>query len=286
MKLFQGLYTALISPFCKDKLDEEGFLNLLQTQSDVDGVVVGGTTGESPTITEDELNRLIQLTVQNFRGKIIVGAGSNNTLSAIKKIKNLDTIKGINGYLIAAPYYNKPNQRGIFEHFSNIADSTERSIVLYNIPGRCGVEIAVDTVIALQKKHKNIVAIKEATDNCARVDDMYRCLPDHFSILSGNDNMTLPFMAQGAVGVISASSNVLVREIKQMVCDALRGDFCLARDMHRKCLPLMRLLFEEPNPIVIKHILAKRDIICSSEVRLPLYASSCEKLKEIEKSFS
>lgn len=285
MKIFQGLFTALVSPFFQGKLDEESFKSLLATQKNVDGVVIGGTTGESPTLSSLELDRLIQLTIENFRGKILVGAGANDTAKAIEKVKYLDQIPGIDGYLVVAPYYNKPNQRGVLEHFAAIAESTQRPIIIYSIPGRCGIEVAVNTVVQLRERYPNIAGIKEATDNCARVDDLVRQLPDDFFVLSGNDNMTLPFMAQGAVGVISASSNVIVTELKGLVDAALKGDFKQAQKLHIQNILKMRALFMEPNPVAIKHILSRKNIIRSGEVRLPLVASSEDNLRKIESFF-
>lgn len=282
---FSGLFTAVITPFVNNKLDEKSFINLLQTQTNTDGIVIGGTTGESPTITFEELIQMINVAKVNYSGKILVGAGGNNTDECIKKIKLLDEIDNIDGYLIVAPYYNKPNQRGIFEHFAKIAANTKRSIILYSIPGRCGVEIGVETVVELAEKYPNIVGIKEATDNCSRIDDMTRMLPENFSILSGNDNITLPFMSLGAHGVISASSNVIVKEMKLLVDMCLNGNFVPARKVHSENILKMRALFREPNPIAIKYILYKLGIIASPETRLPLYPSSDENLNFIESFF-
>ena len=285
MKLFSGLYTALVTPFCDGTFDRVSFERLLETQKDADGIVIGGTTGESPTITAEELNQEIAVAREHFKGKIIVGAGSNNTEAAIKKINILDQQAGIDGYLVVAPYYNRPNAMGIFEHYSAIAESTRRPIIMYSIPSRCGVEIALDTVINLVEENKNIVGIKEATDNCSRIDDFYRLLPEDFSIFSGNDNMTLPFMALGACGVISASANVLPQEMKKLVDLSAAGKFDEARAIHSKIVPLIRALFSEPNPIAIKYVLESFHILRSSEVRLPLYASSEEKLQQIAQQF-
>jgi 4-hydroxy-tetrahydrodipicolinate synthase len=283
---FFGLFTAVISPFINNKLDENSFVNLLSTQKNTDGIVIGGTTGESPTLEFDELLQLIDIAKLNYPGKILVGAGGNNTNACINKIKLLDGIEGIDGYLIVAPYYNKPNQRGIFEHFSAIAESTNRPIILYSIPGRCGIEIDVATVVQLATKYNNIVGIKEATDNCSRIDDMVRLLPKTFSILSGNDNITLPFMSLGAMGVISASSNVIPNEMQSLVDFCMHGDFMHARAIHKENILKMRALFMEPNPIAIKHILYKHGIIASAETRLPLCPSSEENLKFIESFFA
>lgn len=284
MSMFSGLITAIITPFCDGVFDAISFKRLLAEQEVADGVVIGGTTGESPTITFEELRQAI-VCAQDFPKKRMVGVGSNNTHETIEKITMLDQMTGIDAYLVIAPYYNRPSDLGIFEHYSAIAESTRRPIILYSNPIRCGVEISVDTVVRLAEENKNIVGIKEATNCCSRIDDLYRSLPEDFAIFSGNDNMTFPFMALGACGVISAASNVLVREIKQLVDETKAGNLAKARALHRMLIPKMRLLFEEPNPIVIKYVLASQRILRSAEVRLPLYVDAEERLEEIATAF-
>lgn len=284
MSMFSGLITAIITPFCDGVFDAISFKRLLAEQEVADGIVIGGTTGESPTITFEELRQAI-VCAQDFPKKRIVGVGSNNTLETIEKITMLDQMTGIDAYLVIAPYYNRPSDLGIFEHYSAIAESTRRPIILYSNPIRCGVEISVDTVVRLAEENKNIVGIKEATNCCSRVDDLYRSLPEDFAIFSGNDNMTFPFMALGACGVMSAASNVLVREIKRLVDETKAGKLAEARALHRTLIPKMRLLFEEPNPIVIKYVLASQRILRSAEVRLPLYVDAEEHLEEIATAF-
>lgn len=284
MSMFSGLITAIITPFCDGVFDAISFKRLLAEQEVAEGIVIGGTTGESPTITFEELRQAI-VCAQDFPKKRIVGVGSNNTLETIEKITMLDQMTGIDAYLVIAPYYNRPSDLGIFEHYSAIAESTRRPIILYSNPIRCGVEISVDTVVRLAEENKNIVGIKEATNCCSRVDDLYRSLPEDFAIFSGNDNMTFPFMALGACGVMSAASNVLVREIKRLVDETKAGKLAEARALHRTLIPKMRLLFEEPNPIVIKYVLASQRILRSAEVRLPLYVDAEEHLEEIATAF-
>lgn len=285
MKVFSGLYTGLVSPFCDGEFDEESFKNLLGTQGSVDGIIIGGLSGEGPTLTPEEMHRQIALANEHFAGKIIVVIASNHTMQAIESINILDQITRIDAYLVLAPYYNCPNQIGIFEHYSAIAESTRRPIILYSNPSHCGIEIGVDTVVRLAEENNNIIGMKEASDNCARIDDFYRLLPEDFSILSGLDAMTLPFMAQGAVGIMGASGNILADEMKSMVDLANGGDFSKARAIHSKIIPLIRALFSEPMPIIIKYILEAKHIIRSGEVRLPLYASSEEKLQVIAEMF-
>jgi 4-hydroxy-tetrahydrodipicolinate synthase len=284
MKAFTGLYTALVSPFYGGIFDEESFIKLLRTQSKADGIVLGGTTGEMPTLPWEALRRQIALAGEHFRGKVIVGVGSNDTAKAIEKVRILDQVDGIDGYLVMVPTYNFPNQTGLFEHFSAIAKSTRRPIILYSI-ARSGGIIGVETVIDLVTENSNIVGLKESAENGRRIDDFYRLLGEDFSIFSGNDPMTLPFMAQGAVGVLSPTANILVDELKRMVDLANGGKFIEARAIHCELVPLMDALLSEPSPIAIKHILAVKGIIRSGEVRLPLCASSEERLKEIEKVF-
>ncbi|MDR1907135.1 MAG: 4-hydroxy-tetrahydrodipicolinate synthase [Puniceicoccales bacterium] len=285
MSTFTGLYTALVSPFCDGAFDGESFIKLLHRQEGIDGIVIGGTTGEMPTLRWEELRQQIVMAGEHFSGKVIVAVGSNDTAKAIRRVHILDQIEAIDVYLVIVPSYNSPNQVGIFEHFSAIAKSTRRPIILYSI-SRGGNAIGVDTVINLVEENDNIVGIKESADNGRRIDDFYRLLGEDFSILSGNDPMTLPFMVQGAVGVLSPTANILGDRMKRMVDLANAGKFIEARGIHREIVPLMGALLSEPSPVAIKHMLAVQGIIRSSEVRLPLCASSAERLQEIEKMFS
>ena len=192
---YRGTYTALVTPFRDDRVDETAFARLLEEQvaAGIDGVIPVGTTGESATLTTEEHLRVIELAVQVAKGrtKVIAGTGSNNTTEAIHYTQASEKL-GADGVLIVAPYYNKPTQAGVFAHYAKLADSTSLPIVTYSIPGRCGIEIAIDTIVNLAAKHSNIVAIKEAGGSIERFSQLRQALPDNVAILSGDDSMTLP----------------------------------------------------------------------------------------------
>ena len=212
--MFTGTYTAIVTPFLNGQLDEEALARLIKAQikGGVDGIVPVGTTGESPTVDMAEHVRIIELSVKfaERKIKVLAGTGGNATSEAIFLTKEAERV-GADGSLQVAPYYNKPTQEGLFQHFRAIARETKLPIVLYSIPGRCGIEIAVDTVKRLVAAHKNIVGIKEAGGSCDRVSQLRAALGPKFDILSGDDSLTLPFMCVGANGVISVASNVIPR---------------------------------------------------------------------------
>lgn len=270
--MFKGTYTALVTPFRDNKIDVASFERLILSQvtAGIDGIVPVGTTGESPTLSHDEHLEVIKLAVKFAAGrtKVIAGTGSNSTDEAIELTQGAEEA-GADGALLVAPYYNKPSQAGLLAHFQAIAQSSKLPQILYSIPGRCGVEIAVDTVAKLAEASPNIVAIKEAGGSVDRVSQLRQVLPDSFAILSGDDALTLPFISVGAVGVISVATNVAPAEIKKMVDLALLGDFLLAEKEHRRLYPLFRDLFVETNPTPIKAALAEIGLI-QEEFRLPL----------------
>jgi len=204
----------------------------------------------------------------NKRCLVVAGTGSNSTEHAIAGTKLAEKL-GVDAALLVAPYYNKPSQEGLFRHFKAIAAATSLPIMLYNIPGRCGVDIAPETVARLAKECRNIVSIKEASGSVERVGELRRRLPDAFTILSGDDSLTLPFMAVGAVGVVSVASNLFPSEVCGLVRACESGDLKSAEKLHRKLLPLFKDLFIEPNPVPVKTALGWRGVM-SSEVRLPL----------------
>jgi 4-hydroxy-tetrahydrodipicolinate synthase len=270
--MFIGTYTAIVTPFKQGKVHEAalGRLITLQIRAGVDGIVPVGTTGESPTVDYDEHIRIIERTVKFARGrvKVIAGTGANSTSEAIYLTKQAQKV-GADGSLQVAPYYNKPSQEGLFQHFRQIARSTRLPIVLYSIPGRCGVEIGVDTVKRLAKHCSNVVAIKEAGGNPDRVSQLRAALGPRFVILSGDDALTLPFMALGARGVISVASNVIPRQVVQMVRAFAAGRTQAALKIHQQCYPLFKDLFIETNPVPVKAALAMMGHI-DEEYRLPL----------------
>lgn len=272
--MFKGVYTALVTPFKDGKIDEEAFVSIINDQiaKGVDGVVPVGSTGESPTLTVEEHLHVIDLAVKTVAGriKVLAGTGANSTTEALAFTKEAEQL-GADASLIIAPYYNKPSQDGLFEHFGMLAKSVKFPIVLYSIPGRCGIEIAVPTVKRLAEAYPNVVAIKEAGGNSDRVSQIRAAVkrPD-FTILSGDDPLTLSFMAVGAHGVISVASNVIPAEVCKMVRTFAAGNTAEALAIHEKYYPLFKNLFVETNPVPVKAALALMGK-CRPDVRLPLF---------------
>jgi len=271
-KMFRGTFTALVTPFRNGGVDVSAFKKLIETQiaGGITGIVAIGTTGESPTLSHKEREQLIRLAVAtaNKRCLVLAGTGSNATDHAVADTKLAEKL-GVDGALLVAPYYNKPSQEGLFRHFKSIAAVTSLPIMLYNIPGRCGVDIMPETVVRLAKECRNIVSIKEASGCVERVSDLRRRLPESFTVLSGDDSLTLPFMAVGAAGVVSVASNLFPSQVCGLVRACESGDFKSATQLHRKLLPLFKDLFIEPNPVPVKTALGWRGVM-SGEVRLPL----------------
>jgi len=269
---YRGTYTALVTPLRNDRVDEKAFAQLLEEQvaAGIDGVIPVGTTGESATLSTEEHIRVIELAVQVVKGrtKVIAGTGSNNTVEAIHYTQEAEKC-GADGVLIVAPYYNKPTQAGVFAHYAKLAECTKLPIVTYSIPGRCGIEIAVDTMVNLAAKFSNIVAIKESGGSIERFSQLRQALPDKVSILSGDDSMTLPALAVGATGVVSVASNVIPKEVGDLVRAFLSGKADEAEKIHRKLYPIFRDLFIESNPVPTKVALARKGWM-TEEVRLPL----------------
>jgi len=276
--MFTGIYTAIVTPFRKGKIDEAALERLvrIQVQAGVDGIVPVGTTGESPTVDYDEHIHIIELSVKFARGriKVLAGTGGNSTSEAIHLTERAERA-GVDGSLQVAPYYNKPTQEGLFQHFRKVARDTRLPIVLYSIPGRCGIEIGVDTVKRLARECKNIIGVKEAGGNADRVSQLRAALRPRFEILSGDDSLTLPFMAVGAQGVISVASNVIPRQVAQMVRAYAAGKVGAALKLHQKYYPLFKDLFIETNPVPVKAALAMLGRI-EEEYRLPLVPMSAK----------
>ena len=270
--MFSGTFTALVTPFKKDEVDAEAFERLIEAQiaGGVSGIVPVGTTGESPTLSCGERHHVVELAVEIAHGrcKVIAGTGSNSTRDAVAHTKEAEAI-GVDGALLVAPYYNKPSQEGLFRHFAAIAEATSLKLVLYNIPGRCAVDIEADTVVRLAEQFPNIVTIKEAAGRVDRVSELVRRAPKNFTVLSGDDSLTLPFLAVGAAGVVSVASNLFPKEISRLVSLFLEGKPADAQAVHQKFFPLFRDLFIEPNPVPVKTALGWRGAM-SADVRLPL----------------
>jgi 4-hydroxy-tetrahydrodipicolinate synthase len=274
--MFTGTYTAIVTPFKNGQLDAPALERLirLQVKAGVDGIVPVGTTGESPTVDYEEHLEIIALTVKFAAGrvKVLAGTGGNSTSEAVYLTREAEKI-GADGSLQVAPYYNKPTPEGLFQHFHEIAHATRLPILLYSIPGRCGVEIGVETVRRLARECKNIIGIKEAGGSCDRVSQLRAALGPKFVIMSGDDSLTLPFLAVGADGVISVASNVIPRQVAQMVAAFRRGQIRKAARLHAKFYPLFKDLFIETNPVPVKAALGMLGLI-TEEYRLPLVPMS------------
>jgi 4-hydroxy-tetrahydrodipicolinate synthase len=272
--MFTGTYTAIVTPFTNGQVDETALERLvkMQVKAGVDGIVPVGTTGESPTLDYEEHIRVIEAVVDFADGKVkvLAGTGGNSTSEAIYLTKGAEDV-GADGSLQVAPYYNKPTQEGLFQHFHAIARSTKLPIVLYSIPGRCGIEISIETVNRLAHDCVNIVGIKEAGGNADRVSQLRAALGAKFTILSGDDSLTLPFMAVGAHGVISVASNIIPREVSHLVKAFAMGKPDVAQKLHHKFYPLFKDLFIETNPVPVKAALAMMGLV-TEEYRLPLVA--------------
>lgn len=276
--MFAGTYTALITPFRDGQVDYDGFRQLIEAQiaGGVDGIVPVGTTGESPTLSHDEHRDVIKAAVDIAAGrvKVVGGTGSNSTDEAIGLTQDAEKA-GADGALIVAPYYNKPSPEGLYRHFRAIAENTKLPIILYSIPGRCGIDIGVPVVARLAKDCPNIVAIKEAGGTVERVSQLRQAVPDTFEIISGDDSLTVPFISVGAVGVISVASNVAPGPVSELVRAAREGQMARAEQLHRRLYPLFKNLFIESNPAPAKYAL-HLIMGLSPELRLPLVEMSDE----------
>ena len=287
--MFTGTYTALVTPFTKSGAVDEGRLKQLaetQIAAGVDGLVQCGTTGESTTLSHEEHDHVVALVVKFAakRCKIIAGTGSNATDEAIALTRHAAEA-GADGSLQVVPYYNKPTQAGLYAHFRAIAEAVpELPMILYNIPGRCGVDMANDTIVRLRRDlPKQVVGLKEATGQVDRVSQLRALADKDFSILSGDDSLTLPMMSVGAVGVISVASNIVPREVTELTHAALKGDFAKAGQIHAKLLPLFKDLFIETNPVPVKAALAMAGQI-EETYRLPLVPMADNNRAQLKKT--
>ena len=281
--MFSGAFTALVTPFKNGEVDVEALEGLVEFQIEggIDGLVPCGTTGESPTLSEEEDRLVIETVVRVTAGRVpvVAGTGSNNTASAIKYTKMAEEV-GADGSLQVAPYYNKPTQEGLFRHYAAIAENTSLPLVLYNIPGRTNVTIAPETIAQLAEI-PNIVGVKESTLSMNMVSDIKRLCGEEFDILSGDDPMTLPLLALGGTGVVSVASNIAPGAVSDMVAAMNSGDLARGREIHYGLLPLIRALSVETNPIPIKAAASLLGL-CSDELRLPLVPMSGENLRNLQ----
>jgi 4-hydroxy-tetrahydrodipicolinate synthase len=281
---FQGTYTALVTPFRDGRVDENAFAAHIERQiaGGVDGIVPAGTTGESPTLDHAEHLRVIQLAVEvaGKRCQVIAGTGSNCTAEAVAMTRQAEDA-GADAALLVAPYYNKPSQEGLFRHYRTIALATKLPLILYSVPGRCGVEIGVETTRRLAEECPAIVAIKEASGQPDRVSQLRAALPRDFTILSGSDEVNLPFLCAGANGVISVASNLIPAQIGRLVTAFLRGKIDIACSLHAEFYQLCKDLFIEPNPVPIKAAMHLAGLLPNAEVRLPLCEMSAASLETL-----
>jgi 4-hydroxy-tetrahydrodipicolinate synthase len=269
----RGCGTALVTPFSQDgSIDENALRHLVawQVESGIDFLVPCGTTGETPTLTHDEWLQVIDITLEVVAGRVpvIAGATSNSTYDAVEKVKEVASRPGVDAILSASPYYNKPTQEGQYRHFRTIAEAVDKPIILYNVPGRTSANLEPPTVVRLSEV-ANITGIKEASGNMTQIAELINLVPENFTVLSGDDPLTLPVIALGGQGVVSVASNEIPREMAEMTRAALGNDWNSARVIHRKYLALMQANFIESNPMPVKAVLAMMGKI-EENYRLPM----------------
>jgi len=287
--MFTGVFTALVTPFNEKKeIDRECLKKIVRFQLDkgISGLVPVGTTGESPTVSHEENMDVIEMVVKAVNGKVpvIAGTGSNSTDEAIRMTKIAKHI-GADASLQVSPYYNKPTQEGLYQHFMAIADAVDLPMVVYNIPGRTGVNIKTDTLMRLAK-HDNIVAVKEASGDLNQMMDVIRRKPSDFNVLSGDDNLALPLTLMGGNGVISVASNIIPKWMEEMIQAARKGDVEKAKTIHYELLPLFKAMFLETNPIPVKWAMSEMGLV-KDIFRLPLCSPAEEtkvKIREVLKN--
>ncbi len=281
---FKGLGVALVTPFKPTgEVDYTALRRLLDYQlgGGVDFFCILATTGETPCLTDDERDEIKRLVVEKVRGRvpILMGVGGNNTAAVVETLQTED-FSGIDGVLSVCPYYNKPSQEGLYQHFRAIAAATQLPVVLYNVPGRVGVNMTAETTLRLARDCENIVAIKEASGNFTQIDDIIKNKPQDFDVISGDDGITFPLITLGAVGVISVIGNALPQEFSRMVRLALNGEYDAARHIHHKFTELFKLLFVDGNPAGVKAMLSAMGLI-DNELRLPLVPARITTMGEI-----
>jgi 4-hydroxy-tetrahydrodipicolinate synthase len=287
---FQGSFVAMVTPFRNGKVDEAKLRELVEFHAahGTDGLIPCGTTGESPTLNHDEHHRVVEIVIEAARGRIrvIAGTGSNSTAEAIEMTKHAERA-GAAGALVVNPYYNKPTQEGLYRHFRAVAESVAIPVLLYNIQSRTAINVETDTLARLARDVKNIVGVKEASGSLDQMSQVIAACGPDFSVLSGDDNITLPLLAIGGSGVVSVIANIVPRETADLVHAALEGDWKRARDLHYRLFPLARAAFLETNPIPIKEAMAMAGML-EPEFRLPMCRMSDanrEKLRAILKPY-
>ncbi len=278
-RYLSGSAVALVTPFKADSsVDTDALRRLVQfhLEAGTDIIITCGTTGESPTLSGDEQFDIIRTVKSEAGNNIIVaaGAGTNDTKHAVELAKNAEKA-GAAAILSVAPYYNKPSQEGIYQHYRHIAEAVSVPIIIYNVPGRTGCNVAASTILRLAKDFENIAAVKEASENISQISELLEERPAHFSVLTGEDSLILPFMAMGGDGAISVAANQIPSQIKQLIEAARRGDLESARSINRRYRKLLKLNFIESNPVPVKYALSRMGMI-EENYRLPLVPLSAE----------
>lgn len=282
----RGMGVALITPFKQDdSVDYDALIRMTDylVKNNADFLVVLGTTAETPTLTEEEKKEITKTVVSRVEGKIpiVLGVGGNNTASVVSSLKN-DDFTGIDAILSVVPYYNKPSQEGIYQHYKAVSEATQLPIILYNVPGRTGVNMTAETTLRIAKDFSNVIAIKEASGNITQMDDIIKNKPNNFEVISGDDGITFPLITLGAVGVISVIGNAFPREFSRMTRLALQGDFANALTIHHKFTELFNLLFIDGNPAGVKSMLSAMGMI-ENKLRLPLVPTRITTFEAIRK---
>lgn len=284
--MFKGSITAIVTPFKNNKIDEKAFRDLIEFQikNGSTGIVPCGTTGESATLNFEEHDRVIEMAIEFARKRIqvIAGTGSNSTDEAIMLTKHAAKA-GADASLQVSPYYNRPTQKGLYEHFKAIAGAVEIPIILYNIASRTGVNIEPETMAKLAHDCKNIVAVKEASGNLDQMSRIKALCPADFELLSGDDSLTLPVLSIGGTGIISVVSNIVPRDVADLVSAFESGNIKKAQELHYKLLPLIKVVFIETNPIPVKTAMGLMGL-CNPDLRLPMCSMSPDNLEKLKKA--
>ncbi len=284
--MFRGSIVAIVTPFKNGKIDEKIFRDLIEFQikNGTSGLVPCGTTGESATLNFEEHDRVIEIAIEQTKKRVpvIAGTGSNSTEEAIALTRHAEK-KGADASLQVSPYYNRPTQKGLYEHFKAIANSVKIPIILYNIASRTGVNIEPETIAKLTLDCKNIVAVKEASGSLDQMSRIKQLVPKNFELISGDDSLTLPILSIGGVGIISVVANIAPRDVADMVAEFEKGNLKKAQEIHYKLLPLIKAMFIETNPIPVKTAMGLLGM-CEPDLRLPMCSMSLENLEKVKKA--
>ena len=284
--MFKGSIVALVTPFRNNKVDEKKLRELIEFQikNGSSGIVPCGTTGESATLSFEEHNRVIEVTIEQAKKRVpvIAGTGSNSTEEAIMLTRHAAKA-GADASLQVSPYYNRPTQKGLFEHFRAIADAVDIPIILYNIASRTGVNIEPDTIAGLSRECKNIVGVKEASGNLDQMSRIKELCGAGFDLISGDDSLTLPILSIGGTGIISVVANIAPRDVAALVSEFQKGNLKKAQELHFKLLPLIKAMFIETNPIPVKTAMGLLNI-CGPDLRLPMCGMSGENQEKLKKA--